>query len=158
MDNTTSTSHGWFWTLFIGLLFLYAFSASGYFIYMAVKTNNGAVTDSPYSDSLVYEEKLETLRAAHRLGWSLSIIEKSQDLLISLEGKEGIPLTNSKITFKALFPADATRDFEGAFEETDAQGTYKATPAFPTKGQWLVQINATNKKNSSSFERTLLIH
>jgi hypothetical protein len=164
MSDTTaseSQSPGLFWTIFIGAIFLYAFCASGFFIYSAVVSDRGVITDSAYDDSLRYEEDvIQRLRASQELGWKLTVMEPRQAFQISLVGRDGEPLSDLHLKYKGYYLAGDTRDVDGVFLlSSDKEGApiYSIDTPLPAPGMWLFEIEGTSSSGEVFFYREKLL-
>lgn len=111
------------------------------FVYLAISTNPGLVSDDFYDRGQHYEQTLAT-RLAKDPGWTTAL-DIPDDLRpgepatirVILVDKAGQPVTPDGVTFYAYRPSDKRRDFTVPMVE-EGKGRYAARVTFPLFGAW----------------------
>lgn len=110
MKSTSRNSYGAInpWPLGIILFFLVLFAVNGVFVYLAVDTHTGSVSEEPYADGLKYQQTIDLLEKSKELGWStdLQISQRTKEGLhffkILLRDQDGIAIEDLKLTLSVL--------------------------------------------------------
>lgn len=108
------------------------------FIYMAIRTNAGVVTDSAYEKGLAYNKILAAARAQPSLQEKTTYIDGI--LRWELADESGKPLKSGKATALLVRPVKGGYDFLLTLKET-APGVYEARPDFPMQGLWTARLD-----------------
>ena len=129
------------WVLaWIGLI-LVVLAVNFTFVYLAISTNPGLVSDDFYDRGQHYEQTLAS-RLARDPGWTLRTDipddlkpGESATVRVILVDKAGQPVTPDQVTFFAYRPSDKNRDFSVPMLE-EGKGRYAARVSFPLFGAW----------------------
>ncbi|HYN77033.1 MAG TPA: FixH family protein [Lamprocystis sp. (in: g-proteobacteria)] len=129
------------WVLgWLGLI-LVVLAVNVTFIYLAVSTSPGLVSEDFYDRGQEYERTLVS-RLAKDPGWTMRL-DFPDDLRpgvpatvrVVLVDKAGQPVTPDQVTFFAYRPSDKTRDFSAPMV-AEGPGRYAASVSFPLFGAW----------------------
>jgi nitrogen fixation protein FixH len=135
------------------LFFAVVFAVNGVFVYLAVGSNPGIVTEEPYEKGLAFNKTLEKAERQAALGWSgdIAASEVDGDLIFSLKDKAGKPVAGASVRAEFTRPAQGGVDFSLTLAE-GKKGTYQAAIHAPLKGAWTVRVFA--EKEGSAFEES----
>lgn len=103
------------------------------FVYMAVSTQTGLVTEHPYEKGLAYNEILEKAHAQ-------PVIENTvtyEDGVLRWE----LPIDEATVTAALIRPVKEGYDFEIDLENK-GNGLYEARPELPLHGRWTAKLIA----------------
>ena len=129
------------WVLgWIGLV-LVVLAVNVTFVYLAISTNPGLVTEDFYDRGQHYEQTLVS-RLARDPGWTMRA-DIPDDLMpgvpatirVTLVDRAGQPVRPDQVTFFAYRPSDKGRDFSVPMVE-EGPGRYAARVSFPLFGAW----------------------
>lgn len=129
----------WYFVMFFTVLAI----VNGFFVYTAITTHTGVVTEKPYEKGLAFDEKLEAARNQPAIEEYFSF--KDGAVSWHLKGVEG---ASARATF--FRPVQGGHDFGVDLEA--AADHYSATPDFPLKGLWHVRLHA--QWNEQSYHKT----
>lgn len=107
---------------------------NGIFIYVAISTQTGIVTEQPYEKGLAFNDTLEKARLQPKLENKLSY---KNGIL-----RWQIPIENASVTAMIVRPVQAGHDFEVTFANM-GNGVYEVTPETPLSGLWAAKLKAT---------------
>lgn len=143
---------------FILLCFLGFFGFIGivdaYFVYTALTTNTGLVTEQAYEKGLAYNEMLD--KAKHQP----TIREESsyEDGIFSWQANnmDGSPLEKANISVKLYRAVKDGYDFDIKLSEV-GNGLYQSKIDFPLPGLWVAKVNAQwNNKTYQTSHRIMV--
>lgn len=128
---------------FILLCFLGFFgfvgAVDGYFVYAALSTNTGLVTEHPYEKGLAYNTVLEKAKLQPKLN------EKAlyEDGVFQWKAADqnGIPIENADISVKFYRTVKDGHDFETKLLSR-YKGLYSSKVDFPFPGLWIAKVSA----------------
>lgn len=103
------------------------------FIYVALGTHSGVVTEQPYEKGLAFNETLAKAKAQVNLEHTVSY--ESGVLRWSL------PMGNAVVNANIVRPVQDGYDFEIPLKHMGG-GIYEANPTFPLKGAWTANLKA----------------
>lgn len=106
----------------------------GIFVYMAVSTQTGIVTENPYKKGLAYNQTLEKARAQPILNHKVSYADGILRWVL--------PLTKASVTASIRRPVQDGYDFDITLRHK-GDGVYEAKPALPLPGAWTAELKAT---------------
>lgn len=117
----------------------------GIFVYMAVSTQTGVVTEQPYEKGLAFNETLAEARAQPDLEHHASYTDGT------LRWK--LPLTQAVVTASIVRPVQDGYDFDVELKHKGG-GVYEARPDTPLPGAWTAKLKATwdNQKFQTSHD------
>lgn len=137
----------WYFVAFFVVLAL----LDGIFVWLAMSTHRGVVTEQSYQKGLRYNNTLLASDAQDALAWQGTITMKGAALAFSLRDQYGESLQVAEVTAHFTRPIESGYDFSTRLEET-APGVYKSDVSFPLKGQWDVTISAS--WNNQPYQKT----
>lgn len=138
-------NHGRRVLIYFVLFFALIAAVNAVFIYTALHTHSGTVTENPYEKGLAYNKTLSASREQPHL--------KEQAMFDApffqwqIKDENGKPLSGAKTSVNFFRPVKDGKDFDMQLTET-SPGIYQAHPEFPEKGLWVAHLDATwNGKN-----------
>lgn len=153
----------WIPMCFVGM-FLVVASVNAVFIYLAVNSWTGLVTEQPNARGTAYNEVLEAERRQQELGWShevgFSIYPDSEKLSgylrFALTDREGRPIDGARAggvierigKFSQIFRVDLS---------ADRPGLYEAPVKLPVPGVWRVRLVAHHGEDTYRIDENLLV-
>jgi len=133
------------WHVLMGLLLFFGlvFAVNGWFLYSALSTYTGVVSNEPYRKGLAYNERISADERQHQLGWaeSLSLADGANSVVFTLSDRTGSPVTGLEVRGMVGRPSTVKLDKPLQFVE-DKPGHYAAEVAVLDSGTWLADINA----------------
>jgi len=117
------------------------------FLVVALSTHPGVETEDAYRRGLAYNEEMRIAEAQAAAGWFTEFEHdaEAKTLRATIFDRRNRGLTSLRVTGRAERPAHASDDFAVKFAE-DAAGRYVAPFAPPLPGQWLVRIEAKDRR------------
>ena len=129
----------------IGMIVFFGviFAANGAFLYSAISTYTGVVSNEPYRKGLNYNERIAADRAQHELGWTsdVSFAKSGDGLDIVMKDRAGNPVTGLVFEGRLGRPATEAMDIVLVVKES-TPGLYRATFDTVTPGAWQVDVTA----------------
>jgi nitrogen fixation protein FixH len=126
-------------------------TVDAFFVYKAVTTQTGVVTERPYEKGLAYNKVL--IEAKNQP----DILQKAafEDGVLSwvLSNKDGTPIEHAVVHARIVRPVQGGYDFDVTLAHVGG-GTYEAQPTFAMKGQWHAHLKAVwdEKTYRTKFE------
>jgi nitrogen fixation protein FixH len=140
--------------------FLIVAAVNVFFIYKAVTTHSGEVTDNAYQRGLAYNKTLDEAAEEQNLGWkaSLTAVKQGSAYLLTLAAtdKNGAPLSFDGIRATIRRPARAKDDMDVTFAAR-APGVYTATAALPLPGLWEIDAVMTAGGRTLHFSKRTVV-
>lgn len=124
-----------YFTLFFGLIA----AVNSAFVYTALQTHSGTVTENAYEKGLAYNETLAAFKNQPKLK-EKAVLDKDV-FRWQIQNKDGSPVTNANATVTFFRPVAQGSDFSLTLAET-SPGVYESQPDFPAKGVWTAQLDA----------------
>jgi len=162
-DNPQAMRNPWIlgWMGIIGMFF--AFNAV--FIYFAITTNPGLVTEDYYDQGRAYEENVLKIRAAQEaLNWETKlaipgkiITNRPDTIRFSAVDSRGLPIMDADVSVVAYRPSDADADFKVRLAQA-APGQYQALIAFPLPGIWDLNVKVVDGENTFEASHRISAH
>lgn len=139
----------------LGLIGMF-FAFNAVFIYLAITTSPGLVTEDYYDRGRNYEENvLKIIAAQNALNWKTKLavpgritINRPDTFRFSAVDSRGVPIMDADVSVVAYRPSDADADFRVILDQA-APGQYQALIAFPLPGIW--DLNFTVKDGENTF-------
>ena len=122
-------------------------AVNGVFIYMAMQSNTGVITENAYEKGLAYNKVLETARTQPAL--QDKMIYEGGTLQWQLADETGSPLKGGEASVVLVRPVKGGYDFSLPLKET-APGVYVAKPDFPMHGLWTARLDV--KWNNKQYQ------
>lgn len=111
----------------------------GIFVYLAVTTQTGVVTERPYEKGLAYNEVLQAAKSRPDLQEKAEY--KDGVLSWSLKDESGKPITNATVTALLKRPVQDGYDFDITLSHK-GNGVYEAEVNTPMKGLWQAGLSS----------------
>jgi nitrogen fixation protein FixH len=117
------------------------------FVFLALGTFSGTVSDRAYQEGLAYNERLAAAAEQRSRGWTGSLTLLPEGLSLTLEDRDGTPVSGLALVARLSRPA--TRAFDSNVLLTElVPGRYVA-PAELASGNWLVVIEGSDAAGRS---------
>lgn len=132
------------WVLFSLIVFFVMFATvDAFFVYKAVTTNVGVVTDHSYKKGLAYDDFLSQAAQQSHDGTIGEAVYNDADgtLALTLTDADGAPISGGIVVAHLVRPVHKGYDFE-AVMHYKGEGRYSIRPDFPLIGQWVAYIEA----------------
>lgn len=131
------------------------FTFNAVFIFYAITTSPGLVTEDYYDKGRAYEENILKIRAAQNaLNWETKlavpnklVINRPDTIRFSAVDSRGVPVMDADVSVVAYRPSDADADFKVRLDQA-APGQYQALIAFPLPGIWDLHFKIKDGENS----------
>ena len=140
----------WYFVAF----FLFIAVVDGIFVYVAISTHTGVITEKAYEKGLDYNTVLEHARTQPKVNDSLKVSDGFIEW--RLIDKQNVPITNAIVSVSFIRPTQAGYDFEINLEHA-ANGVYKGHPEFPLKGLWTANLRSSWNNKQYMASKTILI-
>jgi nitrogen fixation protein FixH len=139
----------WLFVLFFAVIF----AVNGVFIYYALESNPGVVTEDSYEKGLAFNKTIEKAERQAELGWSGDIAASEVDgaMTFALRDKAGKPISGATVRAEFTRPVRDGSDFSLTLTEGKA-GIYRGDIHAPFKGAWTVRVFA--EKDGQVFEES----
>ena len=131
------------------------FAVNGVFIWLALSTWSGLVTDHPYEKGLAYNQTLQEAKAEAALGWHSEFDFKNHRLLVRFHDHAGMALDRLRVEARFVRPASDGADQVLPLEAT-GNGGYAGSVTLPLPGQWDVLITAEGRAGTYHLARRLM--
>jgi nitrogen fixation protein FixH len=110
----------------------------GFFVYKAVSTQTGLVTEHAYKKGLAYNDVLAKAKSQPRITQKPSY--QNGTLRWQLIDENGQAITNADVTAKIIRPVQSGYDYKLSFAH-HGQGIYEAAVNAPLTGHWVAELN-----------------
>jgi nitrogen fixation protein FixH len=134
------------------LFFTVIAAVDGVFVWYAVTTMPGVVTDRAYEKGLAFDTTLEMAHDQKERFIQDKASFNQGELRWELYNSDGTSINHADITAHFMRPVQNGYDFDIKLNFI-ADGLYTVQPQFPLKGSWIVKLTAT--WNSQSYYRSL---
>jgi nitrogen fixation protein FixH len=129
------------------------FTVDAFFIYTAITTQTGVITEQAYEKGLHYNQILLEAENQPRLNDVVSFDGKT--LRWNIEDKSNQKITNAKVTGKIIRPIQDGHDFNIDLVNK-GNGVYEAVLDLPFKGLWEAKLESKwNNKTYKTMYRIL---
>ena len=138
------------------LAFLVVGAVNAVFVYLAIHSHTGLITEQAYEKGLAFNQTLAKAEAMKALGWNFSVELTSEDILsVRLVDKSGNPVQKAQVKGRMVRPVKSGYDYEINLAEqmkVGESGVYQVLLRPPLRGSWTVHLVAT--QNGQSFEKS----
>lgn len=124
-------------------------SVDAFFVYKAVNTHSGVVTENAYEKGLAYDETLEKAREQQNMNLEALIRYSDQKLEFVLPN-----IDNANVKVHLVRPTHQGYDVEHQLKN-NADDVYTAELNLPLNGLWRAQIEATWQDKTTKETMTL---
>lgn len=136
------------WVLLIFLAFFgVIITVNGIFLYSAISSNSGVVTQDPYRKGVAYNDTLEA--AQNQIDLNDHVTFENNVLRWTLRDQNNAPIAADIVSAKIVRPIKSGDDFEVILTQISV-GIYEAKLDLPHAGQWTAQMKAT--WNNQSYQ------
>lgn len=144
MASTTQAENkdkvsGWRFFFIFAAFFGVIIAVNAVFIYNAMNSHSGVVTDDAYRKGLAYNDILD--RAQNQPHWIHKVTFEDGVLRWFIQQEDGSPLDNAQVSVSFFRPIRSGDDFSATLSEVQA-GVYEIRPDFPHKGAWRAGLKA----------------
>jgi nitrogen fixation protein FixH len=137
-------------TGFFGTIFL----VNGVFLYSAIQTYTGVVSNEPYRKGIEYNRRIAAERAQAGLGWTHEIALRPEGkVIVDLKDRAKMAVRGVVVTARVGRPSTRSHDVEVALEP-DAAGRYTASVGTFGPGNWLVKVDVRRADGSAPETQT----
>lgn len=109
------------WSRIIIGFFLCVFAFNAYFVYTAINSSRGAVTESPYDESLNYNQRQEQLNKSAKLAWKIVAENKLDKLKLKILDSQNKTPEIELIKFEGLNLSSKSKKFSGECSMLDSE-------------------------------------
>ncbi len=122
--------------------FLIVAIVNAIFVYIAVHSFTGVVTETPYESGLAYNKTLETAEIEASLHLQQSVAFENGQLKWTIYLPDGKPLNNAVVHATFIRAVQAGYDFERDLTN-NGKGVYTVEVLPPLAGAWTAKLEAT---------------
>lgn len=133
--------------------FVVVAAVNGVFIYFAVHSYTGVVSEHAYEKGLAYNETLEKARKQVAMNIAHEAAYENGVLRLVLKDADGQPLSEAKVTAHILRPVSEGLDFDVELVHLGG-GIYEVPIETPLPGRWRAELEAT-WDNTPSYQMML---
>lgn len=148
MKTSTPRKSDKYIPLYFVAFFVVVAIVNGFFVYFAISTNTGVVTENAYEKGLHYNTALKQAENAKNVVQNLSFKQTSKDNALvkySIETKENI----SSVVVQIIRPLEGDYNLEVQLKRK--KDFYSANISFPKKGVW--DLLAIAKTDNAEFRK-----
>lgn len=138
------------------IAFAIVFMVNGIFVYLAVTSFSGVVSENAYVKGLNYDDVIGAVHEQKKLGWSMDLAYEGGAFVANFRGRDGQPLQGVHIIATISRPVGERHQQQFTLAEVGA-GRYSHGITLPLKGQWDVLIEASWNKNKYQSKQRLVI-
>jgi nitrogen fixation protein FixH len=126
------------------------FSVNGVFLYSALATYTGIVSNQPYRKGIEYNERIAADVRQKELGWSEAVAFDRQGgrLVLTINDRNGAPVTGLQVAGLMGRPSTQRHDIQVRLAE-NRPGEYEALVGEHDDGVWLVQLEAATLRDGA---------
>lgn len=125
----------WMFVLFFAVFMI----LDAIFVYLAVSTHTGVVTDKAYEKGLAYDSVLEKAAAQKEAGVAFDVSYHDHLFKTSVTDGEGKPIEGASVKVLFIRAVQAGHDFTAALTPS-GPGVYSAEVKPPFPGAWTVKV------------------
>ena len=150
----------WIPWLFVAC-FLIVFAVNGGLVYFAARTWPGLASENAYNEGIAYNQVLDREAKEARLGWSL-VTEyrpsgtRSYEISVTVHDAGGHVVEDIAVEGKMVRPLGRPVTVPLNFV-SEGSGTYLASVALPSAGQWDVYLSARRANDTVHGGRRLVV-
>ncbi|MCB1531960.1 MAG: FixH family protein [Alphaproteobacteria bacterium] len=125
----------WYFVIFFAVIAI----LDGTFVYMAVSTQTGVVTEQPYEKGLAYNDVLEQAKTQPQITQKPRY--ENGLLRWQLADQDGRAITNAQVTARITRPVQEGYDFDITLDHVGG-GVYQAKLNAPLPGLWMAKLSS----------------
>jgi nitrogen fixation protein FixH len=131
-------------------------SVDAFFVYKAVTTHSGVITEQAYEKGLAYNQALKQAREQKNM--NVRVVYKGDTLVVNLNDELNMPIIGATVTAKLIRNVQAADDFDVLLHHS-GDGVYSKQLDLPLKGLWTANIEAKwTQKNTKYYQTALTIN
>lgn len=138
---------------FIGF-FATIFLVNVVFIYTAIHSNTGVVTEESYEKGLAYDDVLKRAETQPKLMETMSY--KAGTLSWTIQNAHGKPIEDAIVHAKLIRPVQDGFDFDVPLQHISG-GRYAAAVKFPLEGMWTAKLDAKWDKQQYQTSHPVMV-
>lgn len=147
----------WFFVIFFVVLTI----ALGSFVWIAVKSNRGLVTQDAYKKGLAYNLIIEKQKQQDALQWQTNLAVDRQDdgavlVRFTLKNMVGMPISDATVQAVFVRPTEAGHDVTLPLMHKKNE-LYTGSTPLPFRGLWVVRITAQQGENTFQQEQRVTL-
>ncbi len=129
----------WYFVLFFVVLAL----LDGTFVYLAVSSHTGVVTEQAYEKGLAYNDLLQRAEEQAQTALKQKVLYSQENGILrwTLHDKNGAPLEQAVVTAHIIRPVQDGYDFDIVLLHK-GEGVYEVPVKTPLIGQWVAKLEA----------------
>jgi nitrogen fixation protein FixH len=121
--------------------FAIVFTVNGVYVFDAISTHPGVVSEEPYRKGLHYNDRIAAAERQAATGWQDDLAANADGhLALSIRNASGVPVEG--LVFTATIGRPSTEDFDRPVQFMAASGNYVADAGQLGSGTWLVTVEA----------------
>jgi nitrogen fixation protein FixH len=129
--------------------------ANAFFVYFALSSFPGVVTEQAYEDGLAYNGKIAASRAQVELNWDVAgkvwrDADGNAQITVTARDAAGAPLAGLSVGASLLRPASPEPARDAVLYEGEA-GTYRAELTGIAPGRWILDLVAETGRDGEAF-------
>lgn len=119
------------------------FAMNGVFLYQALHSYSGVVSNEPYRKGIEYNRRIEADAEQAKLGWTGDVaLSPDRRLTVDIRDRDGKALSGLSIAATVGRPATMSENLSLTLAETSA-GRYEAAAGVAGSGAFIADIEAT---------------
>jgi nitrogen fixation protein FixH len=124
------------------------FAVNAYFMFAAISTHTGVVSNEPYRKGLTYNRRIAEDERQSNLAWRAVLDPVGKGTLrLGLTDAAGAPVRNLSVNAVLSRPATADGETQVTFTET-TPGSYEVDIAGLERGAWVVSVAASRPRET----------
>jgi len=117
--------------------------ANAIFIWLAVGTFTGVVSETAYRDGLAHNQRLEAAAEQRARGWHGALTLSDGQAVLILKDRDGAPVSGMILT--AAYQRPTQKDLDRSLPMTEvAAGRYQAPADLPAPGNWDLVVSGSD--------------
>lgn len=132
--NTKAGMIPWYFVMFFGVIII----VNTIFIYNALKTHSGVVTEQAYEKGLAFNQTIA--KAKSQPQWRDKASYENGALTWEIRDENGAPIKNAKVRASFFRPIKTGHDFSVDLTHKGS-GIYQAKPNIPISGRWVAKLD-----------------
>jgi nitrogen fixation protein FixH len=136
--------------------FAIVLAVNGLFVYLALASWNGLVTDNAYERGLAYNRTLAQVRAEAARGWRIEIDYAEGMAAVRVRDAEGRALNGLDVEVRFVRPTHEGYDSTIALAGR-GEGRYAAAAPLPLPGQWDMLVVARDREGPVHASRRVVV-
>lgn len=134
-------------------------SVDMYFVYQAVSTHSGIVTENAYEKGLAYNQVIEQVKIQKALNVESNITYEEGVLTVTLRDKSHAPILGATVTAKLVRSVHGGSDSQKLLHHK-GNGVYQNNLDLPLKGVWTANLDVkwTQQQKQNRYQTSTIIN